>query len=188
MLFILPLHTINGHKNGAIDFNRFINKFEDFDFPIESIHKFENLTAYQKIKYIGKTEFDKYLRIPEDSFWKFNNHYEYCFGCKKKFDKYWLIFYRRSFVPEDFDKSIGETILETMTFDGKLISRIAIDGGYVDTLDFRSKIYSSEKIEINYTKYTDKRMIGDTNTYESKEVNYTKYYYIRKDGKIMLKQ
>jgi len=91
-------------------------------------------------------------------------------------------------VPEDFDKSIGETILETMTFDGKLISRIAIDGGYVDTLDFRSKIYSSEKIEINYTKYTDKRMIGDTNTYESKVVNYTKYYYIRKDGKIMLKQ
>jgi len=54
ILFILPLHNINGQKNGTIDFNRFINKFEDFDFPIESIHKFENITAYQKINILEK--------------------------------------------------------------------------------------------------------------------------------------
>ena len=121
-------------------------------------------------------------------FWKFNENYEYCFGGKKKLENCWLIFYQRSFVPEEFDKSIGETILETITFEGKLISRIAVDGGYADTLDFKSKIYSPEKIEINYTKYTDKRMIDNTNTYETKETKYTKYYYIQKDGKIVLKQ
>jgi hypothetical protein len=190
LLLILPFHVINGQKNGTIDFNRFINKFVDFDFPIEPNHYFETLTAYQKIKYIGKFEFDKYLRITEDSFWKFNNNYEYCFGGKKKFDNYWLIFYTRNFMPEEYNKSIGETILETMTFDGKLISRILICGGYGDTKDyiFQAKIYSPDKIEINYTNYTDKKMIGNTNTYETKEVKSTKYYYIRKDGKIVLKQ
>ena len=187
-LFALPFFVVNGQTNSSNEFNRFINKFVDFDFPIEPIHQFEILTACQKTKYIGKTEFDKFLRSSDDSFWRFNNYYEYCFGGKKKSDSFWLIFYRRSFVPDDFDKSIGETILETMTFDGKLISRIAIDGGYVDTLDFRSKIFSFEKIEINYTKYTDKKMIGNTNTYKTKEGKETKYYCIQKSGKIALKK
>ena len=178
-VFLLSFFIANGQNNSINEFNQFIYKFVNFDFPIEPNHYFENLTAYQKITHIGKAEFDKFLRMPEDSFWKFNKNYEYNYGGKKRFDKFYLIFYSRFFSPEEYNQSIGETILETMTFDGKLISRIPICGGYGDTKDyiFQSKIYSPEKIEINYTKYSDKG-----------EEKYTKYYYIQKDGTIVLKQ
>jgi hypothetical protein len=190
LLFILPLFFLDGQQFDANSFNQFINRFTDVSFPLEPTQYFTHLTAYQKIRYIKKVEYDKYLRTRDDSFWKFNENYEYCFGGKKKLENCWLIFYQRSFVPEDYDKSIGETILETMTFEGKLISRITICGGYGDTKDFtfQSKIYSPEKIEINYTLYTDKKMIGNTNTYETKETKETKYYCIQKDGKIELKK
>lgn len=188
ILLTLPSYIAKGQQFDINNFNCFVDKFADFSFPLDPIQYFLYLTSYHRTKYISKVEYDKYLRTRDDSFWKFNDNYEYCFGGKKKFENYWLIFYRRSYTPEDFDKSIGETILETMTFGGKLISRIAVGGGYEDTLNLKSMIYSPEKIEINYTKYTDKKMISNTNTYETKEIKYIKHYYIQKDGKIVLKQ
>lgn len=190
LLIILPSNILKGQQFDGNSFNQFINQFADVSFPLDPTNFFKYLTVYQKIRYIKKNEFNKYLRTRDDSFWKFDKNYEYCYGGKRKLNNYWLIFYQRSYVPEDSDKSIGETILETITFEGKIISRITVCGGYGDTKEytFQSKIYSLEKIEINYIIYTDKKMIGNSNTYETKERKETQYYCIQKDGKIVLKK
>ncbi|BEG99605.1 hypothetical protein [Bacteroides sedimenti] len=187
ILLILPLCLLKGQQLNKDNFNQFVNKFTDVSFPLEP-EQFFVLLSNLKTKHINRVEYDTYLRTKDDSFWEFNNDYEYCFGGKKKFDNYWLIFYSRHYLPEEINETIGEIVLETMTFDGKLISRILVNGGYGDTRDytFQSKIYSPDKIELIYTKYIDVKLIKETNTYESKETKYTKYYYIQKDGKIVL--
>lgn len=177
LIFIVIFSFLNacGQKNE--NFNEFIGKFIDFNLPLNPTFFFVSLTGNNKIKKITQKEYNDYLRTKADTFWKYNNQFDYCFGGRKKFENFWLLFYRRDFLPDDLEKEVGEIKLLTIDFTGKIISDITISGGYGDSITIHSKINSFDNIEINYTKYSN----------NNGETNYIKRYSIQKDGHFKLK-
>lgn len=177
LIFTIIFSFLNVYGQSHESFNVFIGKFIDFDLPLNPTNFFISLTGNNKIKKITQKEYDIYLRTKDDKFWKFNNQFEYCFGGKKKFEKFWLVFYRRDFLPDDLDKVVGEIKLLTIDFSGKIISDIIVSGGYGDSITINSKIDTFDNIEINYTKYSN----------NNSKTNFIKRYTIQKDGKFKLK-
>jgi hypothetical protein len=105
-------------------------------------------------KDILKSDYDEYLRASSDTIWIFETYYEYKYGGKRRFDKYWLLFYSRNFIPDNVNLQISEIILATFSLDGNIISQIPVAGGYGDSIAFFSTINSIEDISVTYKTYS----------------------------------
>jgi RHS repeat-associated protein len=170
-------------------FNQFVKKFKECSLPItnETYKKFD-LYPNNPCN-VTKLEFDLFIKNNSDNdrFWIYSlyskknpNYFNYVTGLRFPFyinNDLIILIYFRDYSTEDYIGGKTETILSIFSKKGNIISKIPIAGGYGDTLTFDSKIYSPEKIEINYTKSSEKG-----------EKKYAKYYCIQKDGKIVLKK
>jgi hypothetical protein len=174
ILFILSVTGCQGQIDNKA-FDAFLSKFTEYSFPLNPIDFFVNREAELKTTYILEKDYNEFLRIKGDTFWQFNNDFQYRYGGKLKLNNYWLLFYRRDFMPDDINKQKGEVILSTFTLAGKIISNTPIAGGYGDSITFSSNIIDSKTFDINYIKYID-----------NKEVSYTKGYSIDNEGNIIL--
>lgn len=173
-LFILSVTGCQGQIDNKA-FDAFLSKFTEYSFPLNPIDFFVNKEADLKTSYIPEKDYNEFLRIKGDTFWQFNNDFQYRFGGKLKLNNHWLLFYRRDFMPDDINMQKGEIILSTFTLEGKMISNIPIAGGYGDSITFSSNIIDSKSFDINYIKYL-----------EDKEESYIKSYTIDNEGNIVL--
>ena len=185
IFFILMSFETHSQNNIQL-FNQYINKFRTCSFPVSD----ETLIKYKlyanNTGNLSKKEFDSFVFDKSDIFWEYKNYsktnnknfFNYVAGIKFFFyENYIGVIVLRAFFSDDNLSEKTESFLCVFNKLGVKISSLPISGSYGDTLTFDFKIYSPEKIEINYTKYTDKE-----------ELKYTKYYYIQKDGKIVLKK
>lgn len=181
-LFFVCCTLIFVNCNGQVynrDFDLFLLKFANFEMPAnptELLAAIERKGNFEQNKILSN-DYDKFIREKGDTYWEFSDFFEYNFIGKKKLENCWILLYYREFLCDDVNLQKSEFILSTFALDGKIISSLPIAGGYGDILTFNSEIYSPEKIEVNYTKYSEKG-----------EKKYSKYYCIQKDGKIVLKK
>jgi hypothetical protein len=162
-----------------------LKKFKEYSFPItgETLPKL-NFYANKDCN-ITKQEFDFFIKDNKDKYWIYlpysklhPDYFNYVTALKIPLNvnkSIVALIYFRAFIGAPSQGKM-DAILAVFNKDGDEISKLPISGSYDDALDFDFKICSSEKIEINYTKYSDK---GET--------KFTKCYYIREDGKIVLK-
>lgn len=185
MFFILMSFETYSQNNIQL-FNQYINKFRPCSFPISD----ETLIKYKlyanNTGNLSKKEFDTFIFDKSNAFWEYKSYsksdekkfFNYVAGIKFNFyENYICTIVLRAFFSDDILSEKTESYLCVFNKSGIKISSLAISGSYGDTLTFDFKIYSPEKIEINYTKYSEKG-----------EKKYAKYYCIQKDGKIVLKK
>ncbi|MBB3188588.1 hypothetical protein [Microbacter margulisiae] len=186
-VFILLTATISCNcQNKTELFKQFVNKFKECPFPITN-ETFRKMDLYaNNPSNITKQEFDLFIKDKNDRYWIYMpyskqhpDYFNYTTAIKIPLNinnNLIALIYFRSFLTAP-SQGKSDAVLAVFSQQGTEISKTPILGEYEDTLDFQFRIYSPENIEINYTKYSDK---GET--------KYTKYYYIQKDGKIVLRQ
>ncbi len=185
ILFILTPSKIYSQDNMKL-FNQYINKFRACNFPIADKTLGDYKLYSNNTGNLSKKEFDSFVFDKSDVFWEYKNYskinnknfFNYVAGVKFYFyENYIGIIVLKAFFSDDILSEKTESFLCIFNKLGVKISSLPISGNYGDTLTFDFKIYSPERIEINYTKYTD-----------NAETKYTKYYCIQKDGKIVSKK
>ena len=171
LLYItISVFSCSGQSNNDA-FSAFLENFENTQLPLNAIEFIANREANFNTKEILEIDFNKYLREKEDTYWKFEEFFEYRYGGKLKVDNIWVVFYSRHFVPDDVFVQKGEFILTTFSLSGELISSLPIAGGYGDSLTFSSVISDFKDIEINFTFYQN-----------DKKSNYTRSYFMANGG------
>ena len=187
VFFILVSFDTYSQKSANVQlFNQYINKFKTCTFPISDDIFIKNNLYANNTGNLSKKEFETFIFDKADTFWEYKNYsntnkkkfFNYVAGIKFYFyENYVGTIVLRAFFSDDMFSEKTESNLCVFNKSGIKISSLAISGVYGDTLTFDSKIYSPEKIEVNYTKYSEKG-----------EKKYSKYYCIQKDGKIVLKK
>lgn len=170
----LTFVNCKGQSNNK-DFDLFLSKFADFELPAnptELLAERERKGDFQKIKILRK-DYDEFLREKGDTYWSFNEPFEYSYIGKNNFDNYWILLYYRGFLCDDVNLQKSEIVLSTFTLDGRIISSLPIAGGYGDSLTFSSVINSVSDINVKYTLYQN-----------DKENTYTKQYFVG-DGYVL---
>lgn len=178
-LFVLCciLISINcsGYPNSN-NFDLFLSNFADFDYPLNPTEFIVDREAKLQSKSILKKDYDDFLRESNDTFWRFKPFFEYSYGGKKKLNNYWILFYSRSFVPDDVNLQKSEIVLLIFTLNGTKVSSLPVAGGYGDNLTFLSIIDGSNDILVKYTQYNK----------ESEEIS-TKHYFVNSMGEFIAK-
>ncbi len=172
---ILAFVNCRGQVNNK-NFDSFLSKFTDFNFPVNPTEFIVNREARLQTIAISKKDYDEFLRVGNDTVWLFKNFFEYSYGGKHKLSNYWLVFYSRHFIPDDVNLQKGEFVLATFSFDGNMISSVPVAGGYGDTLTFSSLINGTKDIVVNYTLYQS-----------NKEDKYSKHYVVDDNGILSIK-
>lgn len=166
ILLCFQLNSCYTSQNDG-SFNSFLINFKTCEFPILPIEIFHSIEVELQTKYISEVDFDKYLRMRDDSNWTFDKNHEYTFGGKfSPNSEIICLFYRRDYISENINDQIGEVILCTFNCNNKLISSLPIAGGYGDSVTFSSIIHSSKHIEVNYVEYELETVIKTSKHFE----------------------
>ncbi len=156
------------------NFDIFLNKFARVNYPVTPQEVFHSY-AREWEHYILEDDFNTYLKTSSDSIWRFDEEHQFVYGGKFNVNpNITCVFYRRVYFAENVDDQISEVVLSTFNQKGNNLSNMPIAGGYGDSLTFSSVIRSTQKIEVNYKKFSEENI-----------EEMTKYFVIRSTGEIV---
>lgn len=175
LCFTVSAFICSGQSNNSA-FSEFLGNFENTQLPLNVIEFRVRREGDLNSKYILKMDFNKYLREKGDTYWKFEEFFDYQYGGKLKIDNLWVVFYSRHFVPDDIFVQKGEFVIVSFSLTGEQISALPVAGGYGDSLTFDSVISDFKDIKINFKSYEN-----------GVETDFTKSYFMDKGGVFKIK-
>ncbi len=149
-ILLFPWLNIDSQSKSFVEF---LAKFEKFDFPVKPIEFLVYREANLNTIRIDQEDFYKYLRTPNDTFWKFDPKYEYFYGGKNEFPNAWLLFYSRNYFPDNINEQKSEIVLGTFSKNGKLISEYVVSGSYGDSISITAVLNTPNDILLEYENF-----------------------------------
>jgi len=152
ILTILHFSWLNINSQSK-SFVEFLANFEKFDFPVKPIEFLVYREANLNTIRIEQDDFNKYLRTPNDTFWRFDPKYEYFYGGRNELPNAWLLFYSRNYFADNINEQKSEIILGTFSKKGTLISEYVVSGSYGDSISITAALNTPNNILLVYENY-----------------------------------